>query len=280
MKPLITVGCTTDHGGMIESGDSSFLVEGKSVHLDGMSHFCPKCKTQSTAIASHQGFITVKGKSIVAEGDSATCGAKYLRLSDLAVISNDRNQYIFNNSAVNSTNTMLAQDNLLSSAGNEIAKAKILPNVHLPIMGLLASLQRLDGKPIQESDDIKINGTELREVWIAKNGIAYFVPLKNIPQIQSIEINGESLKLDNNLRQFKTNKECVDSLSEQFKVLNEAISEHKNDFGEKNVSWIMTQGLRRYELVLSYIEQLKWDTESQQYLIEHIENNNFKVIIF
>lgn len=39
MKALITVGCKTDHGGIIILGDSSFLVEGKAVHLDGMTHF-------------------------------------------------------------------------------------------------------------------------------------------------------------------------------------------------------------------------------------------------
>ncbi len=36
MKALITVGCKTDHGGIIVLGDSSFLVEGKAVHLDGI----------------------------------------------------------------------------------------------------------------------------------------------------------------------------------------------------------------------------------------------------
>ena len=88
MKALITVGCTTDHGGIIVSGDSSFVVEGKAVHLDGMTHYCPKCKVQSRAIASNQGFMTVGGKSIVAVGDTSTCGSKYLKISDLAVMNN------------------------------------------------------------------------------------------------------------------------------------------------------------------------------------------------
>lgn len=88
MKALITVGCMTDHGGMIISGDSSFLVEGKAVHLDGMTHYCPKCKVQSRAIASNQGFMIVGGRSIVAVGDTSTCGSKYLKISDLAVMSN------------------------------------------------------------------------------------------------------------------------------------------------------------------------------------------------
>jgi uncharacterized Zn-binding protein involved in type VI secretion len=87
MKALITVGCMTDHGGIISTGDSSYLVEGKAVHLDGMTHFCPKCKVQARAIASNQGFMMVSDKSIVAVGDQATCGAKYLKISDLAVMS-------------------------------------------------------------------------------------------------------------------------------------------------------------------------------------------------
>ena len=88
MKALITIGCKTDHGGIIVQGDSSFLIEGKAVHLDGMTHYCPKCQVQSRAIASNQGFMIVSGKSIVAVGDTSTCGSKYLKLSDLAVISN------------------------------------------------------------------------------------------------------------------------------------------------------------------------------------------------
>ncbi|WP_419819730.1 PAAR domain-containing protein [Acinetobacter sp.] len=88
MKALITVGCKTDHGGIIVLGDSSFLVEGKAVHLDGMTHYCPKCRVQSRAIASNQGFMIVGGKSIVAVGDTSTCGSKYLKISDLAVMSN------------------------------------------------------------------------------------------------------------------------------------------------------------------------------------------------
>ena len=78
----------TDHGGMIILGDFSFLVEGKAVHLDGMTHYCPRCKVQSRAIASNQGIMIVGGKSIVAVSDTSTCGSKYLKISDLAVMNN------------------------------------------------------------------------------------------------------------------------------------------------------------------------------------------------
>ena len=93
MKALITVGCKTDHGGIIILGDSSFLVEGKAVHLDGMTHYCPLCKVQSRAIASNQGFMIVGGKSIVAAGDTSTCGSRYLKISDLAVMSNGSGRF-------------------------------------------------------------------------------------------------------------------------------------------------------------------------------------------
>jgi len=86
MKALITVGCTTNHGGFIILGDSSFTVNGKAVHLDGMAHYCPRCQMQSKAIASNRGFMTVGGKSIVAADDLSTCGAKFIKISDLAVM--------------------------------------------------------------------------------------------------------------------------------------------------------------------------------------------------
>ena len=108
MKALITVGCKTDHGGIIVLGDSSFLVEGKAIHLDGMTHFCPKCKVQSRAIASNQGFMVVGGKSIVAVGDTSSCGSKYLKISDLAVMSSGASSPKI---VSNNTNSFVAEPN-------------------------------------------------------------------------------------------------------------------------------------------------------------------------
>ena len=109
MKALITVGCKTDHGGIIILGDSSFLVEGKAVHLDGMTHYCPLCKVQSRALASNQGFMIVGGKSIVAADDTSTCGSRYLKISDLAVMSNGSGR--FETSSKN-TNNFISQREL------------------------------------------------------------------------------------------------------------------------------------------------------------------------
>lgn len=52
-----------------------------------MTHYCPKCKVQSVAQASCNGFMKVHGKSIVAENDTSSCGAKFNKLSSRAVMS-------------------------------------------------------------------------------------------------------------------------------------------------------------------------------------------------
>ena len=147
-------------------------------------------------------------------------------------------------------------------------KAKISPNIHFPIMGILARVERLDGKKINSTDKLLINGSPLKEIWITKKGIAYFIPPKNIPEVKSIEINGDLLNLDEIVRQFHTNKEGVDSISKQVEILNEALKEHKEQFSGKNLSdIIIMQGIFRYSLLLDYIDQLDWDDESQKYLL-------------
>lgn len=108
MKAFITVGCKTDHGGIILLGDSSYIVEGKAVHLDGMTHYCPKCQIQSKAIGSNRGFITVNGKSIIVADDTSTCGAKFLKISDLVVMDNGAGLGISKKS-LNSTNRFVVK---------------------------------------------------------------------------------------------------------------------------------------------------------------------------
>ena len=85
MQAFITKGCFTNHGGKITEGDDSWLVDGKGVHVEGMSHYCPKCNVVSKALATQRGFIQVNGRNPIVAGDTATCGAKYMKISDLAV---------------------------------------------------------------------------------------------------------------------------------------------------------------------------------------------------
>ena len=69
----------------IIQGDDSWLVDGKAAHLEGMTHYCPKCKVLSRAIASENGFMQVNGKNLIVAGDLSSCGSKYIKISDLAV---------------------------------------------------------------------------------------------------------------------------------------------------------------------------------------------------
>ena len=175
-------------------------------------------------------------------------------------------QHLFTGASVGSLKATHIQHLLPSD--DITPKAKISPNIHFPIMGILARVERLDGKKINSTDKLLINGSPLKEIWITKKGIAYFIPPKNIPEVKSIEINGDLLNLDEIVRQFHTNKEGVDSISKQVEILNEALKEHKEKFSGKNQSdIIIMQGIFRYSLLLDYIDQLDWDDESQKYLL-------------
>lgn len=65
MQAFITRGCFTNHGGKIVEGDDFWLVDGKAAHLEGMSHYCPKCNVVSKAIATQRGFIQVNDRNVI-----------------------------------------------------------------------------------------------------------------------------------------------------------------------------------------------------------------------
>lgn len=83
-QAFITLGSKTSHGGVVSECDSSFVIYGVGVHLNGMKHFCPKCKTLTTALAASQSTL-VKGRAIVIAGDQAACGAIFLPNQHLMV---------------------------------------------------------------------------------------------------------------------------------------------------------------------------------------------------
>lgn len=74
----------TNHGGIVSECDTTFIINGIAVHLSGMKHFCPKCKTVVSAIASDQSTV-VNGRAIVLAGDKTTCGATFLGNQHLVV---------------------------------------------------------------------------------------------------------------------------------------------------------------------------------------------------
>ncbi len=75
MKPLITLGDKTSHGGTVVSASSVILHEGQPVACDGDLVTCPITgHSPAKIIASGQGF-TIDGKSVAHDGDKTTCGA-------------------------------------------------------------------------------------------------------------------------------------------------------------------------------------------------------------
>lgn len=85
MRALITLGAKTTHGGVVSEVLDTFKVDGKALHLDGMKHYCPKCKTTVSAIGTDS-TKTVMGKKMIFEGDKASCGATFQANQGLAFV--------------------------------------------------------------------------------------------------------------------------------------------------------------------------------------------------
>lgn len=83
-KALVTMGSKTTHGGIVTECESSFVINGIAVHLNGMKHFCPKCKMVVSAVAADPS-TTVLGRALVVAGDKTTCGATFLGNQSLTV---------------------------------------------------------------------------------------------------------------------------------------------------------------------------------------------------
>ena len=77
MQATITIGDKTTHGGTVTEVDTTFVIQGKAAHLQGMKHFCPQCKTMVSAIASNS-HVTIHGKAMIVAGDKTTCGATFV----------------------------------------------------------------------------------------------------------------------------------------------------------------------------------------------------------
>lgn len=122
-KALVTIGSMTTHGGIVTECDTTFIINGIAVHLNGMKHFCPKCKTVVSAIASDQTTI-VNGRAVVLAGDKTTCGATFLG-----------NQHLVVSQPKSSSSTSSAMSKLQSTQ-SPIAKAALsLPNTAMSFSG-------------------------------------------------------------------------------------------------------------------------------------------------
>jgi uncharacterized Zn-binding protein involved in type VI secretion len=105
MKPAIVIGNVTDHGGIVSTGDSTYLIDGKAAHVEGMTHFCPKCKVTVTALSSSP-LVVINGRAIIVAGDKASCGATFLPSQSLWV----RDQGSSGGSGSSATNDSFVQN--------------------------------------------------------------------------------------------------------------------------------------------------------------------------
>ncbi|AMW78901.1 hypothetical protein AMD27_08435 [Acinetobacter sp. TGL-Y2] len=125
MQATITIGDKTTHGGVVTEVDNTFIVQGKAAHLQGMKHFCPKCKTMVSAIASNS-LVTINGKAMIVAGDKTTCGATFVPGQSLVgkaqgAGSSSGSSNIFSSSSSSSS----IEDQLNSSYIGQQAKTKV-----------------------------------------------------------------------------------------------------------------------------------------------------------
>lgn len=81
MATILTVGCFSDHGGKIITGDSSMLIDGKPVARIGDLHSCPRYDgdrphgVEPIIASSIPNRPTVNGVPLACSGDKTACGA-------------------------------------------------------------------------------------------------------------------------------------------------------------------------------------------------------------
>ncbi len=75
MKNVIRVGDPTSHGGVVESGDSGFVVDGRAVARVGDSCSCPIAGHQSCIIAEGDPDFVIDGRAVAFDGHHTSCGA-------------------------------------------------------------------------------------------------------------------------------------------------------------------------------------------------------------
>lgn len=78
MKPLIRLGDSTDHGGVVVSASSTDLVDGKPIACVGDTVTCPIKGHGSTVITTGDPTTVINGKAAAREGDQCGCGARLL----------------------------------------------------------------------------------------------------------------------------------------------------------------------------------------------------------
>ncbi|WP_323122243.1 PAAR domain-containing protein [Burkholderia alba] len=75
MKNVIRVGDPTSHGGVVETGDSTFMVDGKAVARVGDTCICPIAGHQACVIVEGDPNFIVGDRAVAFDGHHTSCGA-------------------------------------------------------------------------------------------------------------------------------------------------------------------------------------------------------------
>lgn len=81
---IATIGSTTDHGGVITTGNSNFLVNNKKVSCLGDTHNCP-IHGINTIVSACVTRLIIDGKPVAHIGSICGCGAVINSGEDLKV---------------------------------------------------------------------------------------------------------------------------------------------------------------------------------------------------
>jgi len=164
LKPAIVIGNVTDHGGVVSVGDNSYLIDGKAAHLEGMTHFCPKCKVTVTALSSSP-LVVINGRAIIVAGDKASCGATFLPSQSLWV----RDQGSSSGSGNSKTNDSFVQntekENSVIFQFNDPKTGKPLPD--FPYELTLPTGEKIQGKTNKTGKtELAVTGVKPEQVKI------------------------------------------------------------------------------------------------------------------
>ncbi|SFG74725.1 Zn-binding Pro-Ala-Ala-Arg (PAAR) domain-containing protein, incolved in TypeVI secretion [Duganella sp. CF458] len=73
-RPVIRIGDQTSHGGVVKTGSSEFIVDGKGVARLGDTCSCPLHPSETVIDSGSETYIT-DGKPTARDGDKTACGA-------------------------------------------------------------------------------------------------------------------------------------------------------------------------------------------------------------
>jgi uncharacterized Zn-binding protein involved in type VI secretion len=73
-RPIITLGCSTSHGGTVVSASQLSDIQGKAIARVGDSVSCPRCSGNLIIVSGDLSMI-VDGAAVARDGDKTSCGA-------------------------------------------------------------------------------------------------------------------------------------------------------------------------------------------------------------